>query len=158
MGYDGHGDDGHHHHHDHDHPDHHHHHHEHSEGHGPEGTEFLDLEISQVLLGEAGAIAKQVALDLVREAARERLRERMGDRLAAIGQLAADELVDDVETNLEIEALIGARMEQAGALEERLRQALASPPAPPERAPASKRSGSGGGRKKSGRGKRPVRG
>lgn len=154
MGDERHGGGHHHHHHDHDHCDHHHH-----DGArpGPEGTAFLDLEISKVLLGESGAIVKQAAMDLVREAARERLRERLGDRLAAVGRLAADELADDLEANLEIEQRISARKEKAGSLEERLREALASPGGPERAAPAG-RSTSASTRKKSGRGKRPVRG
>lgn len=93
-------------------------------GRGPEGTEFLDLEISQVLFAQASEVAKDAALDLMREAMRERLRERLGDRLRALGRLAADELADDFEANLEIEARIAARKESAGGLEQKLRDAL----------------------------------
>ncbi len=159
MGYDGHRDDGHdhHHHHDHGHDHHHHHDHDHDHGaHGPEGSEFLDLEISQMLLGMAQNIARDVALDLIREAARERLSERLGDRLAEVGRLAADEMADDVEANLEIEGSIGARRERASTLRQRLEEALRSPGGqgggtPTRRAGSSKK-------KKKGRSKRPVRG
>jgi hypothetical protein len=135
----GHGPHGHDHHHHHDHGHHHHgpdHGHEHREGDGPEGTQFLDLEISQVLVHEASRLSRGVAMDIVREALRARLQERLGERLSAIGRLAADELADDVEANLEIEALIGSRKERRASLDERLGAALkqgagsASVPAP----------------------------
>lgn len=115
----------HHHHHDHDHPGHG------GDQGGPPGTDFLDLELSQVLLGEANRMAQSVALDLMREALRERLRERLGDRLAAVGRIAADVLADDVEANLEIEARIVERKAGSADVEERLRAALAGKGPPP---------------------------
>lgn len=93
-------------------------------GGGAQGTEFLDLEISQVLLGEAQQMAKGVALDLIRESIRDRLRERLGDRLAEVGRLAADELADDVEANLAIEAQIAQRNARASGVQERLAAAM----------------------------------
>ncbi len=98
------------------------------EGRGPGGPEFLDLELTQMLFAEGERMAKAVALDLMREAIRERLAERLGDQLAAIGHLAADELADDVEANLAIEARIGERQAAKSDLAERLAAALAAQP------------------------------
>jgi hypothetical protein len=91
---------------------------------GPEGTEFLDLEMSRVLFGEAEGLAREAARDLLRDALKERLRERLGPRLQAIAHVAADALADDVEANLGIEDLIRAHGERRRNVEERLRAAL----------------------------------
>ncbi|MEB2311778.1 MAG: hypothetical protein OZ921_17595 [Sorangiineae bacterium] len=114
----------------------HHHHHDgegggDARGPGARDTEFLDLEISQVLLGEARRAARGVAVELMQEALRERLRERLGERLAAIGRLAADILADDVEANLAVESTIGARRERGREIEERLRAAVGASGAEP---------------------------
>jgi len=92
---------------------------------GPQGTEFLELELSRMLLSRASEVAQEAAIELMREALKERLRERIGGELAAIGRLAADELADDVAANLEIEARIVARMQSAAGVHGRLRAALA---------------------------------
>jgi hypothetical protein len=92
---------------------------------GPEGTEFLDLEISKVLLGEASSLAREAAREILKEAVKARLRERLGERLEAIGRLAADVLCEDIEANLAIEERIGARREERKEIERRLREALA---------------------------------
>lgn len=91
---------------------------------GPSDTQFLDLELSQVLYSEAERMAKEVALDLIREGIRDRLRERLGARLTEVGRLAADELADDVEANLSIEQSIAARKSTAADLNARLHGAL----------------------------------
>ena len=103
----GHHHDGHHDHHHHD--GHHHDHHHHDDRRGPPDTHFLDLEISRVLESRAGELVRSSVDVLLREAIVERLRERMGPRLRDLGRAAADRAVDDVEANLEIEALIVAR-------------------------------------------------
>lgn len=117
---------------------------------GPQGTEFLELELSRMLLSRAADVAKEAAIDLLREAVRERLRERIGDKLAAIGHLAADELAEDVAANLEIEARIAARMDRAANVGGRLRAVMAEthkPFADLPRAPAKKSAGRGRRRK-----------
>ena len=96
---------------------------------GPANTEFLDLELSQVLYSEAEKMAKQVALDLVREGIRERLRERLGPQLHAVGRLAGDELADDVEANFAIEERIAQRQSRAEDLHARVQSALRTKPA-----------------------------
>jgi hypothetical protein len=101
----------------------------------PPDTEFLDLEISKVLFGEASKLAREVGIELLKEALRARLKERLGSTLDAIAHLAADDLADDVEANLAIEALIEARRERKKAAEARLRDVL--------KAPETKSSGEG---------------
>jgi hypothetical protein len=93
---------------------------------GPEGTEFLDLEITKVLAAEAEGLAREAARELVREALRERLRERIGPELERIGHLAADRLADDLEANLAIEDVIVERKEKRRAQDESFRAAMSS--------------------------------
>jgi hypothetical protein len=100
------------------------------QGRGPEGTEFLDLEMSRVLFGEAEGLAREAARDLLRDALKERLRERLGPRLQAIANVAADALADDVEANLGIEDLIRAHGERRRSVEEKLRAAISGDKAP----------------------------
>jgi hypothetical protein len=92
--------------------------------HGPSGTEFLQLELSKVVHGEAGEIAVEAARAILRDAIEARLRERLGPRLEALGRIAADELADDVEANLDIEARIAARRDLRQSTEGRVRDAL----------------------------------
>ena len=95
----------------------------------PPGTEFLDLEISQVLFAEASALAREATHTILKQEIEARLRERLGDRLATIARLAADELADDLEANLAIEAKIAERREGRASAVDRLRSALAGDPA-----------------------------
>lgn len=89
---------------------------------GPPGTDFLDLEISQVLYGEAAGVARDAFRELLKDAVKARLQERFGAKIDALAKLAADELVADVETNLSIEALINARKQSRRGREEALRR------------------------------------
>ncbi len=108
-----------------------HHHHHHGEGGhgggrderrgGPEGTEFLQLEMSRVMYGEAQAMSREAMRDLLREAIRERLRQRVGDRLRAVGVLVADELAEELEANLAIEQRIDAQKRRKREIDETLR-------------------------------------
>lgn len=91
---------------------------------GPSGTGFLDLEISQVLYGEASGVARDAFRELLREAVKARLRERFGAKIDALAKIAADELADDIETNLSIEGLIRARKDALRGREEAIRHAL----------------------------------
>ncbi|MFO0551531.1 MAG: hypothetical protein U0271_24300 [Polyangiaceae bacterium] len=136
----------HHHHGPHEHGHHHHGPHHHgppgpppppcchgAHGGGPQGSEFLDLEISRVLYSEASALARDAVRDILREAIRERIRSRMGQELEAIARIAADELVDDVTANLGIERQISARRdERRRDTEERLRAVFGKAPPPRE--------------------------
>jgi hypothetical protein len=125
----------------HDQEGHHHgHHHDHHDGHhhgGPEGTEFLDLEMSKVIHGEAGSLAREAARSILRSAIEARLRERLGDKLEALGRLAADDLVADLEANLAIEATIASRREARSSADARVRDIMHAPAAP---APGAGRS------------------
>jgi hypothetical protein len=91
---------------------------------GPPGTDFLDLEISQVLYGEAAGVARDAFRALLEEAVKARLKERFGAKIEALAKIAADELVDDVETNLAIEALIQTRKQAHRGREDAIRRAL----------------------------------
>jgi hypothetical protein len=95
-------------------------------GGGPEGTEFLDLEITRVLYGEAEKLARESVRDILRGALQARLRERLGARLEALARVAADALADEVETNLRIEELVRAQAAKKKDVEERVRAAMAS--------------------------------
>ena len=91
---------------------------------GPPGTDFLDLEISQVLYGEAAGVARDAFRELLKDAVKARLKERFGSKIEALAKIAADELADDVETNLAVEALITARKQARRGREEAIRRAL----------------------------------
>ncbi len=91
---------------------------------GPAATNFLDLEISKVLFGEAEGITRAAFKELLKDAAKERLRERFGERIRTIAHLAVDELMDDVLANLVIEAKIRERDEKRRDLEDRVRSIL----------------------------------
>ena len=106
-------------------------------GGGPQGTEWLDLEISRVLSARADEMTRSVAEEILRDAIKVRLRERLGDRLEAIGRAAADKLADGVEASLDIEARIAAHAEALRPTKDR---AQAAPPSG-EGAPPSGRSG-----------------
>ena len=91
---------------------------------GAQGTEFLDLEISKVLFGRAQSMARSVAEEIIRDAIKARLKERLGARLSAIGHLAADELMVDIEANLDIEARIAARNQARRAMDGEIASAI----------------------------------
>ncbi|MDI3282286.1 hypothetical protein [Polyangium sp. 15x6] len=92
---------------------------------GPEGTDFLDLEVSKVLYSEAAALTRAAAREILKDAIKERLRARLGPRLEAIARIAADELADDIEANLAIESVVEGRRHARAAREEAIRKALA---------------------------------
>lgn len=89
---------------------------------GPPGTDFLDLEISQVMYGEASGVAREAFRELLKDAVKARIKERFGAKIDALAKLAADELLDEVETNLSIEALINKRKETRRGREDALRR------------------------------------
>jgi hypothetical protein len=114
-------------------------------GHGPhhhhgglEGTEFLDLEISKVIYGEAESLARDAARSILRSAIEARLRERLGAKLEALGRLAADDLADDVEANLAVEATIASRREGRKSTEARALEVMHTAPAGPGRRPRNR--------------------
>jgi hypothetical protein len=88
-------------------------------------TRFLQLEMSQVLYGEAEGVTKQAFRELLVEAAKARLRERFGDKITGLAQLAVDELLEDVRYSLDIEARIQER-HQDGGTKDRLRNIFAA--------------------------------
>ena len=111
----------------------------------PAGTAFLDLEITEVLKTEARSLAREAVRDIFREAMRERLSERLGPRLRAIAEVTADALADEVETNLQIEALIQRQRSLSEDREEQLKAALdrarSARPEPPAQRTSGRRSG-----------------
>jgi len=137
---------------------HHHHgcderHPGHDQGGGPEGgsrgerhddrggdrpdTRFLQLEMSQVLYGEAEAITKQAFRELLVEAAKDRWRERFGDTIGELARLAVDELMKDVQSSLDIESRIRERNQDRGSTRDRLQAIFTAGEAQPKgRAPS----------------------
>lgn len=91
---------------------------------GPEGSHFLDLEITRMLYGQAEKIAMEAARDIVKEAITARLRERMGDELEAIAVVAADAIADDFEANRRIEEVLEARRDERRDLKQRIHEAV----------------------------------
>ena len=83
--------------------------------------EFLQLEMSQVLYGEAASMTHDAFRELLYDAIVERLYERMGDRIEGLARLAADELADDVEANLAVEAKVSDRSQSRENLRARVR-------------------------------------
>ena len=111
----------------HDHGDHGHGDHDH----GPEGTGFLELELSRMLAGKASEMVRDAFGDLLREALREALHARLGDRIAALADVVAEDFAADVEANLAIEQTIDQRRSLKAEVGERARKAfLGAPPAP----------------------------
>ncbi len=106
----------------------HDHHDDHPHGEGGPDTGFLDLELSKVLYAEAEAVTREAYRELLKEAAKRRFLERWGDRIIALANLAVDELIDDAEANLEIEARIAARNQGRRAVEDRVSEILGRSP------------------------------
>ncbi len=92
---------------------------------GEGGSQFLDLEISKVLASDASRLARRALQDLVLERIKEQLVEMLGDRLDAMASFAAEDLMMDIETNLEIERHILTRRVLRDTQEMRLRSILA---------------------------------
>lgn len=79
------------------------------DGHRGAGHQFLDLEISKVLAGDAARLARKAFAELLVERIKAHLAEEIGERLDALAQFAAEDLLSDIETNLEIERHIETR-------------------------------------------------
>jgi hypothetical protein len=109
----------------HDHDCHHGHGHDHDHGHGGPDTSFLDLEMSKVLYSEAETVTREAYRELLKEAAKRHLEARWGDRISALAKLAVDELIDDAEASLAIEAQIEARNHSRQAVEDRVSEIMA---------------------------------
>ncbi len=88
------------------------------------GQRWLALELSKVIQGDAERLAHVAAEEILEDAIKARLRERLGPQLEAIGRLVADQLADDVEANLDIEARIAARREARRLLDGRIAESL----------------------------------
>ena len=108
----------------------HHRHGERPEGRGPD-TRFLQLEMSQVLYGEAEALTKRAFRELLLESAKERFHERFGDEIAGLAQLAVDEFMEDVLYSLDVEAQIERRSRERSDARERLRNIFGYAAEPP---------------------------
>jgi len=106
---------------------------------GAPDTRFLQLEISEVLYGEAEAIARPAFRAALLDAAKERLRERFGKEITALANLAVDDLLDGVFVSLEIEGRIDAQSEASERTRERLRDIFAG---------ASAKNGGGAGERR----------
>ncbi len=109
-------------------------------GRGGPDTRFLQLEMSQVLYSEAEAVSRPAFRELLLEAAKDRLRERFGREIAALAQLAVDELMKGVDASFEVEARVQQHNEEQHPHGERLRELFAarrsdreSRPAPTEK-------------------------
>lgn len=106
------------------------HHHDH-EGEAPNqqsesrnDTGFLDLEISKVLFGEAESVTRDAFRELLKEAAKRRWQERFGDKIEAMARLAVDQLIDEIEANLRIEASIAERARNKVSVHDAVRALL----------------------------------
>lgn len=104
-------------------------------------SQFLQLEISQVLFSEAEKVARPAFRELLLEAAKEQLRARFGDRIEALAKLAVDELLKEVDSSLEIEARIQRHQEERAPVRDRLREIFASASRRPEPGSPSERPG-----------------
>ncbi len=89
-------------------------------GPGPD-TRFLHLEASQLLYAEAQNVTKQAFREVLLEAAKARVRERFGDKLIGVAELAVDELLNDINTSLEVESRIQEHNEDRSRTKDRLR-------------------------------------
>ena len=80
-----------------------------NDGGASENHQFLDLEMSRVLLDQASRAAREGFRQLLLERVKERLSEKLGDQIDALAALAVDDLVADIEANVDIEQRILSR-------------------------------------------------
>lgn len=66
------------------------------------GTEFLHLEIQEVLKTDAQKATGAAFSELLKEAAKAQLKERWGDKIEGLAAIAVDQLVSELEANLRI--------------------------------------------------------
>ncbi len=78
-------------------------------GGGGENLQFLDLEVSKALRGDASRLAGKAFRKVLTQRIMERLEEQLGPRLDALAKDAADDLIADLEANLDIEERIRER-------------------------------------------------
>jgi hypothetical protein len=78
---------------------------------GPEDLQFLDLEISKVLISEASQLARQAYQQVLVETIKERLMDRLGALIESLADAAVEDLAADLEANIDIERRIKARAE-----------------------------------------------
>lgn len=74
------------------------------------------------MYAEAESVIRSAGSELLREAVKARLRERLGEHIIEIANLATDEFVDDLLTNLEIERSIDERQQRRASLDAQLRE------------------------------------
>jgi len=104
---------------------------DHSDDHGDNqsrgGPDFLDLELSKVLMSEATGVTREAFRDLLKDAAKARFQERYGDQIQALANLAVDELLADMATNLAIESQIADREQRRRTIGDQVRACLTTP-------------------------------
>lgn len=81
-------------------------------GGGSEDLRFLDLEIAEALHGEATKRAREAYVQALTERIKEKLVARLAEQIDALAELAADDLIADLEANLDIERRIKSRAVQ----------------------------------------------
>ncbi len=115
---------------------------------GHADTQFLQLEISQVLYSEAVDVARPAFRELLHEAAKEQLRARFGSRIDALAELAIDEFLSEIQSSLEIEARIQRHQEERVPVQDRLKELFGSGAGAPKREEGDKRGSRREGRKR----------
>lgn len=78
---------------------------------GSEDLQFLDLEMSKVLVDEASGLARKALQEALVEKIRGRLMERLGELIDGLADAAVEDLASDIEANLDIERRIRERAE-----------------------------------------------
>jgi hypothetical protein len=68
--------------------------------------------MSKVLESEAEEVARPAFRELLLEAAKDRLRQRFGAQITALAEAAIDQLIDDINASLAIEARIKDHQER----------------------------------------------
>lgn len=83
--------------------------------------QFLDLELSKAMYGEATQIARAAFRELIRDKIKEKLEQRMSETIDSLADLAVDDLVSDIDANNEIERQIKDRADKKLAQEKKLK-------------------------------------
>ncbi len=91
---------------------------------GGQDTRFLQLEQSRVMLSDARRLAREAAMEVVKEEAKVLLRERFGHRLRKLAELAVAEEMADWEASLAIEEKVAERIAAREDLPSRLAEAM----------------------------------
>lgn len=76
---------------------------------GSEDLRFLDLELAEALHGKATTLAREAYLQLLTDRIKAQLAERLAEQIDSLAELAAQDLIADIEANLDIERRIKSR-------------------------------------------------